>query len=45
MGGRPNDGDSAYYTTTTTGVDGSRSYRDNQMTRPYDEVFDLLGPF
>lgn len=43
--GRPNEGGSAYYTTTTTVFGGSRSYRGNQTTRPYDEVFDLLGPF
>lgn len=45
MEGRLNEGSSAYYTTTTTGVGGSRSYRGSQTTRPYDEVFDLLGPF
>lgn len=45
MEGRPNEGGSAYYTTTTTGLGGIRSYRGNQTTRPYDEVFDLLGPF
>lgn len=44
--GRPNEGGIAYFTTTTaTGVGGSRSNRGYQTTRPYDEVFDLLGPF
>lgn len=45
MEGRLNEGSSAYYTSTTTGVGGSRTYRGSQTTRPYDEVFDLLGPF
>lgn len=45
--GRLNDGGIAYTntsTTTTTGHGGSNS-RGSQMTRPYDDVFDLLGPF
>lgn len=45
MEGRPNEGGSRYYKTTTTGFGGCNSYMGNQMTRPYDEVFDLLGPF
>lgn len=44
--GRPNEGGISYFTTTTaTGVGGSRSNRAYQTTRPYDEAFDLLGPF
>ena len=44
--GRPNDGRIAYInTSTTTTGDGGSNSRGSQMTRPYDEVFDLLGPF
>lgn len=35
IGGRLNEGSRAYYT----------GYRGSRTTRPYDEVFDLLGPF
>lgn len=46
--GRLNDGGIAYTntsTTTATNGDGGSSSRGSQMTRPYDDVFDLLGPF
>lgn len=46
--GRLNDGGIAYTntsTTTATTGDGGSSSRGSQMTRPYDDVFDLLGPF
>lgn len=42
---RPNEGVTTYFKATTTGVGSSRSDWGNETTRPYDEVFDLLGPF
>lgn len=44
--GRLNHGGIAYMnTSTTTTDDRGNNNRGSQMTRPYDEVFDLLGPF